>query len=94
MLARHITPPKTCSSDCYPLTCATRGETVTMTEIRAGERMRHRLQELGLNIGMRVRIVQGDASGTIILAVQNDGRLAIGRGMAQKIMVTHFEGNE
>jgi len=80
--------------DTYPLTSAARGETVTLTEIRAGDRLRKRLADLGLKIGMQVRVVQGDVSGPVILAVQNDSRLAIGHGMAQKIMVTHFEGNK
>ncbi len=79
-------------SNCFPLTCAARGETVALTEIRAGDKLRQRLGDLGLNIGMCVRIVQGDLSGPIILAVKNDARLAIGHGMAQKIMVTRCKG--
>jgi ferrous iron transport protein A len=77
--------------DTYPLTFAARGETVTLIEIRAGDRLRRRLKEMGLNIGMRVRIVQGDLNGPVILAVANDTRLAIGQGMAQKIMVRRHE---
>jgi Fe2+ transport system protein FeoA len=49
------------------------------------------LADLGLYIGMRVRIVQDDLSGPVILAVKNDSRVAVGRGMAQKILVTHAE---
>lgn len=78
-------------TNCYPLTFAPRGETVVLTEIRAGEKLRKRLADLGLHIGMQVRVVQGDASGPVILAVQNDARLALGRGMAQKIMVSPAE---
>lgn len=78
-------------SDSFPLTFATRGQTVALTEIRAGGKLRQRLGDLGLNIGMSVRVVQDDHCGPVILAVKNDARLAIGRGMAQKIMVRHFE---
>ncbi|MFW5708828.1 MAG: FeoA family protein [Chloroflexota bacterium] len=90
MLAKHS---RTLShhSGSFPLTFATRGETVSLIEIRAGDKLRKRLGDLGLNIGMRVRVVQGDTSGPVILAVTNDSRLAVGRGMAQKIMVQHFE---
>jgi ferrous iron transport protein A len=77
----------------YPLTFAARGEMVVLTEIRAGDRLRKRLGEMGLSIGMQVRIVQGDLNGPVILAVKNDSRLALGRGMAQKIMVRHLEGD-
>ncbi len=75
----------------FPLTFATRGEWVMLQDIRAGNRMRKRLGDLGLYIGMQVRIVQDDHSGPVILAVKNDSRLAVGRGMAQKIMVSRAE---
>lgn len=71
----------------YPLTFAEAGETVSLTEIRAGDKLRQRLGDLGLNIGMSVRVVQASFSGSMILAVKNDSRLAVGLEMAQKIMV-------
>lgn len=75
-----------------PLPFANRGEAVKVVELRAGERMRRRLAELGLHPGMTVRVISGGLDGKIILAVQNDARLAIGQGMAQKIMVRRIEG--
>ena len=72
----------------YPLTFAKRGESVILKEVRAGKRLRKRLGEIGLNPGMTVRIVQPGTHGPIIVAVTNDSRLAVGQGMAQKIMVT------
>lgn len=82
------------ASNCFPLVFAARGQMVTLVEIRAGDKLRKRLADLGLNVGMRVRVVQGDSAGPVILAVKNDGRLAVGQGMAQKIMVRYAEGNE
>jgi Fe2+ transport system protein FeoA len=79
------------STEHFPLTFATRGEWVMLEDIRAGNKLRKRLADLGLYIGMRVRIVQDDLSGPVILAVKNDSRVAVGRGMAQKILVTHAE---
>lgn len=75
----------------YPLSFAPRGERVTLMEIRAGNRLRKRLSDLGLHIGMQVRVVQDDMHGPLILAVTDDARLALGRGMAQKIMVERVE---
>lgn len=76
---------------CFPISFAARGETVALTEIRGGEKVCQRLNELGLNVGAFVRIVQSDLSGPMILAVKNDTRLAIGQGMAQKIMVRYAQ---
>lgn len=79
---------------CFPLTCAGCGEIVALTEIRAGDKLRKHLGDLGLNVGMTVRIVQSNTCGPMILAVQNDSRLAVGQGMAQKIMVTRPQESE
>ena len=81
------------TSQTFPLNYANKGETVTLVEIHAGNRLRQRLCALGLNIGSTVRIVQICRSGPVILAVHNDSRVALGHGMAQKIMVSHVEGN-
>lgn len=72
----------------FPLTFANNGETLYLTEIRAGQKLHQRLCDLGLTIGMSVRVVQSSGCGPMILAVKNDARIAIGRGMAQKIMVS------
>jgi len=82
------------TSNSFPLSFATSGKTVSLTEIHAGHRLRKRLADLGLHVGMHVRVVQGSTGGPLILAVRNDTRLAIGRGMAQKIMVQHVEGDD
>lgn len=78
------------SNQTMPLSFVNVGETVQLTEIRAGSRLRKRLNALGITVGMNVRVVQGASSGPMILAVANDSRLALGHGMAQKIMVTHI----
>ena len=69
-----------------PLSNVLPGETVELVEIHSGRTLRKRLADLGLNIGMTVRVVQGNHHGPVILAVKEDSRLAIGRGMAHKIM--------
>jgi Fe2+ transport system protein FeoA len=69
-----------------PLAMVAPGEEVRLTAIRGGRRMRKRLADLGLNLGLTVRVVQRDVQGPLILAVK-DSRLALGRGMAHRIMV-------
>ncbi len=63
------------------------GETVTIAQIHGGHRLRRRLADLGMNAGMSVRVVQNTHVGPLILAVQDDTRLALGRGMAKRIQV-------
>jgi Fe2+ transport system protein FeoA len=75
------------SSNSFPLTYATQGQIVELIELRAGDALSSRLMALGLAIGTEIRIVQSDTNGAMILAVKHDARLAIGRGMAQKMMV-------
>lgn len=70
-----------------PLSMVTAGETVELVQIREGKRLRKRLADLGLNVGLDIRVVQNCFSGPLILAVKEDARLAIGRGMAHQILV-------
>lgn len=74
-----------------PLSMVTPGETVELVQIREGKRLRKRLADLGLNVGLDVRVVQNCFSGPLILAVKEDARLAIGRGMAHQILVVPRE---
>jgi len=76
-----------------PLSMVAPGETVELVDIRGGRRIRRRLFDLGLTIGMPVRVVQGGATSAMILAVKNDTRLAIGRGIVRKIMVSPLNVN-
>ncbi len=63
------------------------GETVELVKIDEGKRLRKRLADLGLTVGLDVRVVQNSFTGPLILAVKEDSRLAIGRGMAHRIQV-------
>ena len=69
-----------------PLVMAQPGETVTLVSLRGGHRMRKRLADMGLTLGMPLRLLQRNGHGPVIVAVK-DARLAIGRGMAHHIMV-------
>jgi Fe2+ transport system protein FeoA len=74
-------------SSAMPLSMVSPGETVELVQIRECRRLRKRLADLGLNVGLDVRVVQNCFSGPLILAVKEDARLAIGRGMARQILV-------
>ena len=74
--------PESC---CLPLAMVTPGKSVRLVKITAGHRLRHRLTELGLIPGVELKIMQ-DEGGPLLLAVK-DTRLALGRGMAHKIIV-------
>ncbi len=69
----------------FPLATASIGEKVRLEKINGGEKIVHRLTALGLTPGTAFSIVQ-DAGGPLLLSVL-DSRIALGRGMAQKVMV-------
>lgn len=69
-----------------PLTLAAEGEEVILVSVDGGQILRKRLADLGLNPGMTLRVIQMDPEGPVIVAVK-DSRLALGRGMAQKVLV-------
>ena len=68
-----------------PLTMAAAGQPLRLVEIRAGHELTHRLAELGLTRGVELKVVQ-DAGGPLLVSVRGS-RIAIGRGMAHKLMV-------
>jgi ferrous iron transport protein A len=70
-----------------PLAMATPGEDVKLVAVRGGRRVRKRLADLGLTPGTVLQVVQADAWGPLIVAFKDDARLALGRGMAHKMMV-------
>lgn len=61
------------------------GQTVRLLRIDAGKRLTHRLTELGLTPGVELTLVH-DSGGPFLLCVR-DSRVAIGRGMAEKLHV-------
>ncbi|MEA3375755.1 MAG: ferrous iron transport protein A [Chloroflexota bacterium] len=69
------------------LPMATPGEDVRIVAIRGGQRVRRRLADLGLTSGTTLRVIQSRSWGPLIVAFRGDARLALGRGMAHKILV-------
>lgn len=68
-----------------PLSMAAANQELELVEINAGRKLTHRLAELGLTTGVRLRVVQ-DNGGPLLVCVRGS-RIAIGRGMAHKLLV-------
>jgi Fe2+ transport system protein FeoA len=73
-----VTPSET------PLAAIPSGSRVRISNHRGGRMLRARLIALGLNVGREVDIIQNNR-GLIIVGI-NGGRVALGRGISQKIL--------
>lgn len=73
-------------SAAIPLTFASPGEPVRIVGFGHGRDMEKRLAAMGLALGGELRLMQREG-GNLVVAVGNT-RLALGRGLAQKIQVT------
>ncbi len=73
-----------------PLSMASPGERVRLVAIYGGRGQRQHLADLGLNLGVTLEVVQAGPFGPLTLSV-GGSRLALGRGMAHKIMVELLE---
>ncbi|HID52481.1 MAG TPA: ferrous iron transport protein A [Anaerolineae bacterium] len=69
----------------FPLSQAASGQTVRLARIEAGKKLKHRLTELGLTPGVSLTVIQ-DNGGPLLVSVR-DSRVALGRGMADKMFV-------
>jgi len=71
-----------------PLSRVAPGERAYIVQVEQGRRFRKRLADLGLAVGMEVRVLHGSRwRGPMILAVRHDARIAVGWGVANKIWV-------
>lgn len=69
----------------FPLAMAQEGERVKVHLLRGGKGLELRLTSLGLNIGSELTISQ--RLGGNLVVIRDQTRIALGAGMAQKIMV-------
>ena len=74
----HDNPP-------FPLAMAGEGEHVRIFLLRGGRGLQMRLTDLGLNVGSELIVSQ--RQGGSLVVIRGETRLALGAGMAQKIMV-------
>lgn len=69
-----------------PLGLLTSGDKAKIVEIVSGRQMRTRIEDMGIRTGKVVEMLNNEGRGPVIIKV-NDSRIAMGRGMAMKIMV-------
>jgi Fe2+ transport system protein FeoA len=69
-----------------PLSIAQEGERAIVQEFTGGSGAQMRLATMGLKKGDEVEVITNSGEGQLVVAV-NATRLALGRGIAQKIMV-------
>ena len=74
-----------------PLSAVAPGQRARLVRIEAGRHAVHRLSELGLTPGVELEVFHPNGSGPLLLAVR-DTRLAIGRGVADRVMVELIGG--
>ncbi len=69
-----------------PLGFLETGETAVIKSITGGHGFRTKLEEMGFSLGSKVCNIKNDGFGPLIVSVM-DSRIALGRGMAQKLLV-------
>lgn len=69
----------------FALALAGEGQPLRIVALQAGRNLDRRLADLGLNIGSQVTVVQRQGAGIVV--ARDTGRVAVGAGMAMKIMV-------
>ena len=75
-----------------PLASVSFGHSVKIVSIDGGKGIREHLINVGLNVGSEVKVIKHGNPGPFLLSVK-ETRLAIGQGMARRIIVS-VEGTE
>lgn len=79
-------------SHTHPLAVAREGERVRVARLLGGRGMALRLTELGLNVGSEVRVLHRQGGQVVVL--RGETRLALGAGIAHKVLVTPVDDGE
>jgi ferrous iron transport protein A len=69
-----------------PLAMARPAELVTVIGVRAGWGLQRRLADMGLTPGTQIRVINSQMPGPVLIDLRGS-RIALGRGVAQKILV-------
>ena len=69
-----------------PLAMVRPGELVTVMGVRAGWGLQRRLADMGLTPGIQIRVINSQMPGPVLIDLRGS-RVALGRGVAQKVMV-------
>lgn len=77
-------------TETIPLALTNPGQRVKIVSIVAGRGLKQRLISMGLDIGFELEVIKSEAPGPLLIAIK-ETRLAIGRGIAYKIMVSQSD---
>ncbi len=69
-----------------PLAMADTNQIITITGIRGGCGLQKRLSDMGFTPGITVKIISREACGPMLIELRGS-RLALGRGVAQHVLV-------
>lgn len=69
------------------LTSLNQGEQGKIVELKAGWNFKKRMTELGFGKCSEIKVIKKCTSGPLIIELRGCGRIAIGQGEANKIMV-------
>lgn len=69
------------------------GRTYRLINLAGGQSFREKIAAMGLNAGVKFRIITNSGHGPVGLEVRNT-KLGIGRGMAEKIVVEEIESSQ
>lgn len=59
---------------------------VILMELDSGKRLKRKLQEMGLTLGIKFKVLNNNLNGPVIVNVRGS-KLALGHGMVEKIYV-------
>jgi ferrous iron transport protein A len=89
--AMDMTPTRT-ERGAFPLMLAGDGESLRIAALNGGRGFVFKMTEMGLPVGSELTVVHRDRGGSIVVA-RNDTRIALGAGMAHRIMVSRVLGD-
>ena len=72
-----------------PLTIIKSGTKVTVHSINGGKKLNCRLLSMGISPGAELTVIANDLNGAVLVGI-GPARLALGRGMSMKIMVSDY----
>jgi ferrous iron transport protein A len=85
--AVHLREEKPILGSPLPLVMCRSGQKAVISRTRGGKKLSRKLSDLGLVPGAVVRVINSDLPGPLIISVNEECRLVLGRGMALHIMV-------
>lgn len=77
-------------NELIPLSSLKDGESAQITTIKGGRSVNLRMNELGFTTGVNLKVIRNVGGGPIMVELKA-GKIALGRGIARKIMCRRSE---